>query len=170
MSIKDWTEWIQVLLVNLFHNLLPFPLVLESIFHRWTLTMSIDCYSTFSFFTAKFDSICFCFLIGCIQQFHWLIILSNNFFTLELNFFQLQNGKKISSTRKINYSILSRCACAKLKIFLSAEKLLKWIPAFRLLFLVTYVWIVFIETKKHKKIRGVFRTQPKMVRTSAYSI
>ena len=45
---------------------------------------------------------------------------------MKLNSFQLQNGKKASSTRKINYCAFSRCTCAKLKIFLSAEKFLKW--------------------------------------------
>ena len=44
---------------------------------------------------------------------------------------QLQNGKKNSSTIKINYCVLSRCACAKLIIFLSAAKFLKWTPALK---------------------------------------
>ena len=74
----------------------------------------------------------FCSLIGSIWQFQWPIILSNNFFRFRVKFFQSQNGKKNSSTRKINYCVLSRCACAKLKIFLSAEKFLKLTPAFRL--------------------------------------
>ena len=43
----------------------------------------------------------------------------------------LQNGNKISSTRKINNCVLSRCACAKLKFFLSAAKCLKWTPALK---------------------------------------
>ena len=50
---------------------------------------------------------------------------------MELNFFQLQNRDKISSTWKRNFSVLSRCACANLKIFLSAEKFLKWTPALK---------------------------------------
>ena len=53
------------------------------------------------------------------------------FSALELHFFQLQKGKKVFITRKISYCVLSMCACAKLKIFLSAEKFLKWIPALR---------------------------------------
>ena len=48
-----------------------------------------------------------------------------------LNFFQLRNGKEISSTIKINYCVLSKCACAKLKIFLFAAKFLKWTPALK---------------------------------------
>ena len=44
------------------------------------------------------------------------------FFVMELNFFELQNGKKIFSTTKINNCVLGRCVCPKLKIFLSAEK------------------------------------------------
>ena len=66
------------------------------------------------------------FLIGCIQQFYWLIILSNNFFR-----FLVESPKrtKIFCTRKINYCVVSRCACGKLKIFLSAKKFLKWTPA-----------------------------------------
>ena len=49
------------------------------------------------------------------------------FFAME----QLQIGKKISSTRKITYCVLSRCACAKLIIFLSEAKFLKWTPALK---------------------------------------
>ena len=74
----------------------------------------------------------FCSLIGSIWQFQWPIILSNNFFRFRVKFFQSQNGKINSSTRKTNYCVLSRCACAKLKIFLSAKKFLKLTPAFRL--------------------------------------
>ena len=50
---------------------------------------------------------------------------------LELNIFQLQNGKKVFCPRKRNYCVLSKCACAKLKIFLSEEKFLKWSLAFK---------------------------------------
>ena len=49
-------------------------------------------------------------------------------FVMLLNFLQHQNGKKVSSTRKRNYCAFSRCAFAKLKIFHSAEKFLKWTP------------------------------------------
>ena len=45
------------------------------IFSQWCLTM-------------------FCFLIGCIQQFHWLIIVSNNFFRFEVEFFSTPKKKK----------------------------------------------------------------------------
>ena len=47
-----------------------------------------------------------------------------------LNFFQHQNGKKVSSTRKRNYCDFSKCAFAKLKISHSAEKFLKRTPPF----------------------------------------
>ena len=50
---------------------------------------------------------------------------------MELNFFPLKNEKKIPSTRKVNYCVLSRCTCAKLKIFLSSTKFLKWTPALK---------------------------------------
>ena len=50
---------------------------------------------------------------------------------MELNFFQLQNGKKIPSTRKINYCVLNKCACAKMNIFLCAAKFPKWTPALK---------------------------------------
>ena len=56
-----------------------------------------------------------------------VIIIYNDFFGME----QLQNGKKNSSTRKMNYCVLSRCACAKLMIFLPASKFLKWTPALK---------------------------------------
>ena len=73
------------------------------------------------------------FLIGCIQQFYWLIILSNNFFRFLVEFFRFLveslKRTKIFCTRKRNYCVVSRCACAKLKIFLSAKKFLKWTPA-----------------------------------------
>ena len=59
----------------------------------------------------------------------YVIIIYNYFFPMELIFFQ--NEKKIFSTRKINYCVLSRCACAKLKIFLSSAKFLKWTPALK---------------------------------------
>ena len=38
-------------------------------------------------FSQRCSQCSFCFLIGCIQQFHSLIILSNNFSTFELSFF-----------------------------------------------------------------------------------
>ena len=69
-----------------------------------------------------------CFLIASIWLFHSLADNTKefSFSTMELNFFQLLNGEKISSTWKRNYCVLSRCACAKLKIFLSAEIFLNW--------------------------------------------
>ena len=76
-------------------------------------------------FTAIF---LFCLIICCIQHIHWLIILPNNLFCFGAEFFRTE--KKISSARKGNYFAFSRCACAKLKVFLSAEKFLKWTPAF----------------------------------------
>ena len=51
----------------------------------------------------------FCFWISCIQQLHWLIILSNNFFCLGVEFFSTPKWKKLS-VRKRNYFVLSRCA------------------------------------------------------------
>ena len=55
----------------------------------------------------------------------YVIIIYNDCFAME----QLQIGKKKSSTRKINYCVLSICACAKLIIFLSVAKFLKWTPS-----------------------------------------
>ena len=47
----------------------------------------------------------FCLILCCIQQFHWLIILSNNLFPcgVESN----PKRKKKSSSRKINYCVFS---------------------------------------------------------------
>ena len=71
----------------------------------------------------------FCLIISCcIQQFHWLIILSNNLFHFRVIIFATPKRKKKFSTRKRN--VFSRSVCAKLKMLLSAEKFLKWIPAF----------------------------------------
>ena len=88
----------------------------------------------------------FCFLIGYIQQCHWLI----GFSALELNFFELQNGKKTSSTTKWNCCVLSRCAWTKLKIFVSLEKFQDWTPALREPLpyktqssLFVHIWILF---------------------------
>ena len=61
----------------------------------------------------------FCFLISCIQQIHWLIMLSNNILAA---FFSTPKWKKSFQYKKKSYYVLSRCACAKLKTFLSAEK------------------------------------------------
>ena len=71
------------------------------------------------------------FLSGCIHRFPWLIIISNSFPLLVLLFlFCFFNPKsKICGTRKRNYCVFSRCACAKLKISLSAEKFQRWAPA-----------------------------------------
>ena len=60
----------------------------------------------------------FCLIIFCIQQFHWLIILSNNLFRFRVDYF----FNSFSSTSNRNYFVFSRCAFAKLKIFLSVEK------------------------------------------------
>ena len=56
-----------------------------------------------------------------------VIIICNDFYVME----QLQNGKKISSTIKISYCVLSRCACSKLILFLSAANFMKWILALK---------------------------------------
>ena len=53
--------------IKLFHH---------EFFFKHTATWHID------FLTVMFDSVCF--LIGCIQQFHWLIIVLNNFFRFEV--------------------------------------------------------------------------------------
>ena len=75
-----------------------------------------------------------CFSLGFV---FWLVALINFigwqhsqiiFYTLELILFSTPKGEKISITRKRNYCILSRCVCAKLKIFLSEKKFLKWTP------------------------------------------
>ena len=68
----------------------------------------------------------FCLIICWIQQFHWLITLSNNLlhFGVPIFFNFSLKRKKISSTRKKNYCVFSRCVWAKLKIFLSMEKFL----------------------------------------------
>ena len=82
------------------------------------------------YFTAMFQPL-FCLIICCTQQFHWLIILSDNLFFFGVEFsFQLQNEKKKIQYKGKRYCVFSRCACAKLKTFLSAEKFLKWTPAF----------------------------------------
>ena len=75
----------------------------------------------------------FCFKICCIQHafsnfagwWYYRIIYS----TLALNFFQLQNGKKIPLQGK-EIIVFSRCACAKSNLSLSAEKFPKWTLAF----------------------------------------
>ena len=54
----------------------------------------------------------FCLTIFCIEQFHWLIILSKNLFHFRVSFFQLKNGNKISNTKKRNYCVFSTCTCA----------------------------------------------------------
>ena len=59
----------------------------------------------------------------------YVIIIYNYFFRNRVEFFPTRKWKKNSNTRKINYCVLSRCACAKLKIFLSSAKFLKWTPA-----------------------------------------
>ena len=62
----------------------------------------------------------FSLIICWIQQFHWLIIISNNLFRFGvLNFFQLQNGKK-------NFQYKEKKLLFLVKIFLSSEKFLKW--------------------------------------------
>ena len=68
----------------------------------------------------------FCLIICWIQQFHWLITLSNNLlhFGVPIFFNFSLKRKKISSTRKKNYCVVSRGVWAKLKIFLSMEKFL----------------------------------------------
>ena len=85
-----WSYWSRVLLQALWH-------------------------STFWFSHSDVWQCLFFFLIGCIQQLHWLIIVLNIFFRFDVEFFSTTKKKKRSSTRKTNYHILSRCACAKLR-------------------------------------------------------
>ena len=60
--------------------------------------------------------------------------MSNDFFGFGVEFFfSITKREKNFSTKKRNYCVLSRCACAKL-IFLSVEIFLKWTPAFRVVF------------------------------------
>ena len=68
------------------------------------------------FFFSLFFCLKNCLDSACIQQFHWLIILLNNLFHFGAGFFSTAKQKKISSTRKINYCIFSRCPCAKSKL------------------------------------------------------
>ena len=78
--------------------------------HEFSLiTLSLD----ILMFHSDVSQCLFCLLIGCTQQFYWLIILSNNLFRCEVDFFSTPKRKKISSTRKINCCVLSKCACIK---------------------------------------------------------
>ena len=76
-----------------------------------------------------FSQRCFTVFVLFNNLLHSAISLADNYWIIysevELIFFYLQNGKSISSTRKRNYCVSSRCAGAKLNIFLSAEKFLK---------------------------------------------
>ena len=66
----------------------------------------------------------FCLIICCIQQFHRLIILSNDLFHIGVEFFfNSKTEKKISSTRKRNHCVFNRFACGNLKIFLFSGKI-----------------------------------------------
>ena len=52
--------------------------------HEFSLTtLSLD----ILMFHSDVSQCLFCLLIGCIQQFYWLIILSNNLFHCEVDFF-----------------------------------------------------------------------------------
>ena len=53
----------------------------------------------------------------------YVTVICNYFFRHVVN---SKMEKKISSSRKRNDCVLSRCTCAKLNIFLSATKFLKW--------------------------------------------
>ena len=53
------------------------------------------------------------------------IMLSNNLLRFGVEFFSNVKREKHSSTRKRNSCVFSRCACAKLKTFLSTEKFRK---------------------------------------------
>ena len=77
---------------------------------------------------------CLTVFVLFFNRFHSAASLADNsikcFFPLwSWIFFQLQHGEKVSSTRKRKYCVLSRSAYAKLKVFLPAEKFLKWTPA-----------------------------------------
>ena len=110
---------------------MSFLLVLESIFQRWIHVMTIDYWLKIWFFTEIFSQTVF---VLFFNRLHLAISLVENtvewyFPHLSWVFFPFQNGKKYR-TGKINCFLLSRFTCAKLKIFLSAEKFLKWTPAY----------------------------------------
>ena len=79
------------------------------------------------YYSYKFDLRPFLLLYVIRLFLHLCYYHYNDFFAME----QLQHGKKNSSRRKMNYCVLSRCACAKLIISLSASKFLKWTPALK---------------------------------------
>ena len=78
-----------------------------------------------------FSQRCFTVFVLFLNRLHPAISLADN----TIKYFSTPKRKKISSTRKRNYCVPPRCACAKLIIFLSAEKFLKWTPAFNQHFL-----------------------------------
>ena len=71
------------------------------------------------------------YMLFCYFCIYVIIIYNFFFFCHGVEFFSTLKWKKNSSTRKINYCVLSKCACAKLKIFLFAAKFLKWNPALK---------------------------------------
>ena len=65
----------------------------------------------------------FCLIICYIQQFHWLMILSNNSFRFGVDFFSTPKRKKKSITRKRNYCVFSTFRLHKVRYFPGHENI-----------------------------------------------
>ena len=66
-----------------------------------------------------------CLIICCIQQFHWLIILSNNLFRYRVDFFSKSRTEEKFQYKENKLLWLSSVSLRKVKHFLTAEKFMK---------------------------------------------
>ena len=67
----------------------------------------------------------FCLIICCIQQFHWLIILSDNLFHFGAEFFSTPKWKENFQYKENKLLCFQQVHLRKVKILLSAEKLVQ---------------------------------------------
>ena len=93
-------------------------------FHGTILERIVSCFHSHA------SQSLFCLIICCIQQFHYLIILSNNLFCFRVDLFSIPKQKKKIQYKENKLSVFGWCTYTKLKIFLSPEKFLKWTSAF----------------------------------------
>ena len=87
-NIRKKIYWVRQIFMGR-HSKIHFHVLVKELKLFYLITSSPS--STFLFDILFFHSdvwqYLFCFSIGCIQQLHWLIILSNNFFRFGVNFF-----------------------------------------------------------------------------------
>ena len=93
-------------------------------FHGTILERIVSCFHSHA------SQSLFCLIICCIQQFHYLIILSNNLFCFRVDLFSIPKQKKKIQYKENKLLCFWLVHLHKVKNFPVPGKILKWTSAF----------------------------------------